>query len=418
MPETPNAGSARGLDRDLDAWLDALEAALDLPAAERADVRDEIAVHVQDARAEALAGGSTLDGATRTALARLGDPTRLARELSSARHARARLLAAAGAGTLAAAGGAVRGFVLGAALLITVLSAVAVVMAMAYRAGAIGSFRMADAGWSTALLAVGFWFAAWQAGRSLVPALARRSHRRGERVRPLAALLGGLLVAWLSLAWLQAPQNLASVSALALVPVVFVVAAATGSDDELVRSRAARRASLALFATVLVSVPLLLLAAGAPADQRLSAVGDGPYDSMGELLEAQGFDMPGRFVPDPPALEGGEWRFDRGVVRVEIGNAPVLAERWTDLRLEAWRSELSTGRLERSSARPFVTGPLIPTDRGTLVGSVRVDRTRDVSGFAVVVTGIAEDGVRDLVANLGGSNTTFSGSAVDWLVGS
>jgi len=128
--------------------------------------------------------------------------------------------------------------------------------------------------------------------------------------------------------------------------------------------------------------------------------------------------MPGRFVPDPPALEGGEWRFDRGVVRVEIGNAPVLAERWTGLRLEAWRSELSTGRLERSSPRPFVTAPLSATDRGTLVGSVRVDRTRDVSGFAVVVTGIAEDGVRDLVANLGGSNTTFSGSVVDWLVGS
>lgn len=404
--------------RRFDRFLAELEAGLDLPATERADVRDEIRAHLEEAHAEAIAAGASAENAASAALGRLGDPRVLARELSRARHARARLLAAAGAGTLSAAGGAVRGFVLGAALLTTVLSAAAVVMAMAYRAGAIGSFRMADAGWFTAMLAVGSWFAAWHAGRSLVPTLAVRSHRRAERVRPFAALLGGLLVAWLSLGWLQAPQNLVSVSALALVPVVFVVAAATGSDDELVRSRAARRASLALFATVVVSVPLLLLAAGAPVDQRASAVGFGPYDSMGELLEAQGLDMPGRFVPDPPALEAGEWRFDRGVVRVELGNAPVLAERWTDLRLEAWRSELSTGRLERSSPRPFVTAPLSPTDRGTFVGSVRVDRTRDVSGFAVVVTGTAQDGVRDLVVTLGASNTTFSGSVVDWLVGS
>jgi hypothetical protein len=59
-------------------------------------------------------------------------------------------------------------------------------------------------------------------------------------------------------------------------------------------------------------------------------------------------------------------------------------------------------------------------DRGAsegrpLVGAVRVDRTRDVSGWQLVVTGTAADGGRDLVVSLGGTNTTFTGSALDWL---
>jgi hypothetical protein len=32
-----------------------------------------------------------------------------------------------------------------------------------------------------------------------------------------------------------------------------------------------------------------------------------------------------------------------------------------------------------------------------------------------VVTGIAQDGGRDLIATLGGSNSTFTGSVLDWL---
>jgi hypothetical protein len=47
--------------------------------------------------------------------------------------------------------------------------------------------------------------------------------------------------------------------------------------------------------------------------------------------------------------------------------------------------------------------------------SVRVDRTRDVSEWELVVTGIAADGGRDLIARLGGTNSTFTGSAWDWL---
>ena len=54
----------------------------------------------------------------------------------------------------------------------------------------------------------------------------------------------------------------------------------------------------------------------------------------------------------------------------------------------------------------------VQSDR--LVGAVRVDRTRDVSQWVLVVTGVAADGGRDLIATLGGMNSTFTGSAWDW----
>jgi hypothetical protein len=155
--------------------------------------------------------------------------------------------------------------------------------------------------------------------------------------------------------------------------------------------------------------------AGTPTHQELSSSGPIPYDSMEELLAARGFDMPGRFVPDPPAFRDPGWTIDRGVAGVELGNAAVVTGRWHDLRVEAWRADLNNGSLDRSSGGPFATAPLSPAPGDTLLGSVRVDRTRDVSGWWLVVTGTASDGVRDLVVSLGGTNTTFSGSALDWL---
>lgn len=417
MPE-PIDPRAQDGDPVFEAYLKVLDSTLDLPAAERADVRDEVGAHLRDARDEAIDAGGTDETAAAEALDRFGDPTRLARELTRARQRRSALLVAAGAGTLAAAGAALRGFILGIALIATVLSAAGVLTAIAFRAGLIGTWSIPDWGWFTVIWAIALWVAAWQGARTLVTVLANRTHRRAERLRPIVALVAGPFVAWLSLAWLQAPQNLSSVVVLAFVPALFVVAALTGSDRETSRSKLARRASLALFATVVVAVPLLLMFAGTPVYQGLSAVGSGSYASMEELLAAQGFDMPGRFVPDPPELATAAWRNDHGVARVELGNAAVVTARWHDLRVEAWRADLTNGSLDRAYRAQFATVPMNVADGDSLVGSVRVDRTRDVSGWWLVITGTAADGGRDLVVSLGGTNTTFTGSALDWLTAS
>ena len=405
-------------DPAFEAYLDKIEGALDLPIAERIDVRDEIEAHLRDERAAGIAAGADLSAAASDAIGRLGDPRNLGRELTRARQTRSALLAAAGAGTWAAAGAAVRGFILGIALIATVLSAAGVATAFAFRAGLIGTWNLTDQGWFTAIWGMALWVAAWQGARSLVSTVARRSHRRAERVRLYAALVAGALAAWLSLAWLQAPQNLASVVVLALVPVMFVIAALTGSDRLIAPSRQARRASLALFATVVVAVPLLLSFSGTSAHTELSAIGPVPYASMEELLAAQGFDMPGRFVADPPEFGNPGWTIDHGVARVELDSAAVVTARWHDLRVEAWRADLTTGWLDRAYRAPFAIAPIGLAQNGSLVGSVRVDRTRDVSGWWLVVTGQAADGGRDLVVSLGGTNTTFTGSALDWLAAS
>ncbi len=415
MPDVVDPGTMSA-DPAFDAFLDVLDEALDLPAGERAEVREEIGAHLREARAEAIARGTGEPAAVADALRRFGDPRAVARDLSRARQRRTTLLAAAGAGTWAAAGAALRGYILGIAVIATVLSATGVVLAVTFRAGITGTWSLSDQGWYTAVLGVALWFAAWHGGRSLVAVLAQRTHRRAEHVRPVAAIVAGLVIAWLSLAWLHAPQNLVSVVVLTAVPVIFVSAALSGSDRAVAQSKSARRASLALFATVLMVVPTFVMLAGTPAYQELSSRGPIPYDSMEELLAAQGFDMPGRFVPDPPAFDDPGWTIDRGVAAVELGNAAVMTGRWHDLRIEAWRANLGSGlALDRASRAPFATAPLIPAPGDTLVGSVRVDRTRDVNGWWLVVTGAASDGVRDLVVSLGGTNTTFGGSALDWI---
>ncbi|MBI3748905.1 MAG: hypothetical protein HY262_08680 [Chloroflexi bacterium] len=403
-------------DPAIDEYLDELEAALDLPAFERADVRDEIAAHLRDARAEAIDAGATDETVDAHLLRTFGDPKDLARDLTRARQARSTLLAAAGAGTWAAAGAAFRGYVLGIALLATVLVAIGVVVAMAFRAGLIGTWSLADQGWITAIGGVAVWFAAWQGSRTLVAVFAQRSHHRVERVRPFVGATAGLVTGWLALVWFRAPQNLGSVVVLAVVPALVVAGTLTGPDREIVRTKAARRASLALFVTVLVTVPLLMISAGTGVSQgSLTSVGPRPFASMEELQASLGLDMPGRYVADPPTLAFQSWGLDHGVANVEIRDAAVVSARWRNIRVEAWRPDLTDGSLDRAYPTPFAIGPMSAGPSDSLVGSVRVDRTRDVSGFWLVVTGTAVDGGRDLIVSLGGTNVTFTGSALDWL---
>lgn len=44
-----------------------------------------------------------------------------------------------------------------------------------------------------------------------------------------------------------------------------------------------------------------------------------------------------------------------------------------------------------------------------------MDGVRGVTDFWLVVTGVASDGQRDLIASLGGTNTSFTGSVLGWL---
>jgi hypothetical protein len=411
----PVAPDGSEFDSALAGYLDTLVAALDLPGDERLEVRDEISAHVLDLRSELVESGVTDGMACEEALRRLGPPDVLGRELTRARQTRRALLAAVGGATWAATGAAFRGLILGiATVLVVAVAAMPALVTASQWAGHGGTWTIGDAGWYTALGVAAFWIAAWFAGRTLISVAARRSHRPAARVRPWAAAIGGVIVGWLALVWFNAPQNLYSVVALALVPTIFAGAALTGSDRPIERSGRARLAGLALFATVVIAVPLLVWMAVTPVQTQLSAVGSGPYASMQDLLHATGFDLPGRYVADPPEFGATNMLMDHGLVTASLEGVAAVTARWHDLRLEAWRATQPGGEIDRAYAAPFVTAPLaVRSDQ--LIGAVRVDRTRDVSQWWLVVTGVAADGGRDLIATIGGINSTFTGSALDWL---
>ena len=402
------------MDPALDAYLDALAAALDLPSQERLEVRDEIGAHLLDLRSELAEAGLTDEMAGEEALRRLGPPDLLGRELTRARQTHRALLAAVGGATWAATGAAFRGLILGIAG-VTVVAMVGMLgMAVATRLFGNGTWMIGDAGWYTVLAVAALWVAAWFAGRVFVSVAARGSHRPAAQVRPWAAAIGGAFIAWVALVWLTAAQNLFSVIALALVPAVFIAATLTGTDRPIERSGRARGASLALLATVAIAVPLLVWIAVTPVQTQLSAVGSGPYASMQDLLHATGFDLPGRYVADPPQLGTMNMQVDRGFATGSIEGVSAVTARWHDLRLEAWRATQEGGEIDKAFTTPFAAAPMTIQSDG-LVGAVRVDRTRDVSQWVLVVTGVAADGGRDLIATLGGMNSTFTGSAWDWL---
>ncbi len=402
-------------DPRLEAYLDAVTAALDLPAPDRREVRDEIRAYVDDLRTGLEAGGMSREQAFDEAVRRLGPAGVLGREMARVRQTRRALLAAVGGATWAAGGAAFRGLIVGFALvLVLVIGVVVLVAASARLAGITLATDGFGAASGTALAAGAFGFAAWQAGRAFVSAAARRSHRTADRVRAWAAVIGGIVTAWLTLVWFHAAQSEASVAMLALVPVVFVGAALTGTDRPVEQSRQARRATLALLAILVIAIPGLGLAVGGTVQTRLSAVGTTTYGSMEELLAAQGFDLPGRYVADPPELGDVMMSIDNGVANVVVPIAAAVTARWHDLRVELWTATASGAQIDRAHPVPFAAGPMrIESD--LLVGSVRTDGMRGVSQWWAVLTGLAADGGRDMVLNLGGGNSTFSGSAMDWL---
>ena len=399
-----------------DGYLDALEASLDLPRGERAEIRDEISAHLGDLRAELVESGLSPDQAGADAVGRLGPPDVLARELARARQTRGALVAAVGGATWAAAGAGARGLVLGLAAATVAVMTVMVGMALATRLLGDGTWTLWDAGWFTAIGVTAAWVSAAFAGRAFVSVVARRSHRPAERARPWVAAIGGMLLTWAALAWFSGPQNVASVIALALVPAIFVAAVMTASDRPIDRSRRERVASLVLLATLVIAMPLMIWMLATPVGtKQLTSVRSGPYASMQELLHATGFDLPGRFVPDPPDLGTVESRVGGGLASISLGDATGVTARWHDLRLEAWRALLpGGGNIDRAFSAPFATAPLTVRS-GHLAGTVRVDRTRDVSQWWIVVTGVAADGKRDVIDTVTGGNSTFAGSVVDWL---
>src|SRR5665811_1425301 len=128
-PEDPYAPIAPGPDGEgpISVYLERMTGTLALPAGDVAEVRAELADHLQDSIATLEAEGFEREAAIREALGRLGPPAELGRQLRAAHQSTRRLLAGAGGGVFAAGGGFVLGYFGGIGLgLLGLLAGVAV----------------------------------------------------------------------------------------------------------------------------------------------------------------------------------------------------------------------------------------------------------------------------------------------------
>ncbi len=396
------------------AYLERVAAGLRLPPDLEADVIEELRGHIADATDALVASGSEPLTAEAEALGRLGRPDILAGEIRRAHQTDRRLLAAVAGGVLAAGGGAFRGFVLGMAI----VSILAVTAMLAIRGLQTSGLISADpaiapgatSAAATVAVALALCLAVWCGSRELVAVVSRRSRRRAGDVRPWVAVVGGCVILALSLFGFRGTQTELSVVVLLMVPVAFVGGALTASGTRVGPTSRSTAIALVILVGVLVAAVLL---AGTSVGTSLSAVGSGPFASMEDLLRSENMDLPGRYVADAPEFRDISDSVQDGVVTVRLG-VPASLSRWHDVRLEAWRS-IDLPNLDRRFSSPFATTPLV-RDGDRIEGSVRIDGTRDVANYWLVVTGLAADGQRDLLTQLTGSNTSFVGSAWDFLV--
>ena len=214
-------------------YLEALDARLELPARDRIEIQDELAAHLADSIEAIMTEGLDEQHATREALARLGRPEELARQLETARRTTRRLLAGAAGGVFQAAGGLVWGWFLGWGLAFAGVIVAAILLStllkppidfLAPHLPGIDTSSMGQA-IGPALSAAVVAFASWIAARHGVRAFVERSRRSPRAARRLCAIAGPLALTPIVLFGYTAPQSWLMVPAELAIPAAFALGA-------------------------------------------------------------------------------------------------------------------------------------------------------------------------------------------------
>jgi uncharacterized membrane protein len=386
-------------DRSRSEYLAELEEVLPFPAERRAEIVEEIATHLDDA----VAGGAS----EAAAQSRLGDPVHLAEELARPEQSAVRLLAAAGAGVRAAIGPWLYGYLLATLIVIVAVFLVAALVTLAARAiGSSATFNTAG-GWNTALTAIPMATALYFAGRSATRAASVTSRRLARRVRPWVATVGTVGAAAVLWFVMEAPQNVASVIALAMAPLAVVLGV---YRPAILPARP--RVPLLVIVGLLALIPLgILTSALLP-----------PIEGFGEEIPGDTWEQrtaivgPTWAAGSEPIFESNGWATTDDGVTAEWNPArPALLNAFSAIRLEAWRAlDGSEWRLDPAYSAPFAIGP-VTRDGDRLVGTVATHREPFATDWELVLTGVAADGVRYVLDAPGGGSGGFVGSASDWV---
>jgi len=402
-------------------FLATLDRTLELPELDRAEIRAELAAHLEDSIASIETEGLDEERATREALARLGSPEELARQLEAARRTTRRLLAGAAGGVFQAGVGAIRGYLAGtlALFLVWVFVATALKPAIDFAASHLPSIDQQGLASSSAIGGLLWIVAVFAAGRRSIRELARRSRWPARLVGRWWALAGFAFLGWLVLfentaeqSWLVVPIELA-------IPVAFGAGALWRPDRDLPLARAQVRGSVAIVAIVgLVGLMLVGMEVGA----RGSSDDGYAYQYSTTAMD---------FVAPPTSeslarLSGETYGVSWLQSTWTVEDATALSL-YHDLRFEAWRADRVPGAPDwvldflpdPRYATPYAVEPAT-LDGTELTASFEFDHSR-TTRWAIFLTGVGPDGVRYRLGGLDApesTTSTFCGTVWDWLTAS
>jgi uncharacterized membrane protein len=433
------------LPAEIDEYLRRLGAGLDLPAHVRAEIASEMAGHFRDSIAAIESEGLDPERAAREAIARLGSPTELAAELTSAHRTTRRLLAGAAGGVFHATLGAAGGLLLGIAIVAAALCASAVVTGTLLRPptefvfASLPALRAALAGLPmvTALLAWACCVAAFVAARRGVAVSTRISRRTPAAVRRIWAIAGFATLFVAAVFAVSAPQNLLSVLSLLAVPFVFATGALTSSTPRVSLPRRKVIVAIGVLAILSASFARNVPAwSGPPLD-----VADTPQAHAAQLREFDRVAPAWTYVGGHPVLAEGGGLWGYGVITQTVnvwdlepwtpGPAAQTLSQFRGVRFEAWRAlrfeaspDIAEWIPDPAYSAPYSTAPADFNDGQMYIGQANVEfdvgkvRTTE---WIVFVTGTGPDGRRyrlnEPEFNMGGGPlvSSFTGTIWQWL---
>jgi hypothetical protein len=410
-----------GLDPEAQEFLRTLDSNLDLPAADRAELRAELADHLADSVASLEAEGQPREPAMREALARLGNPVELARQMNAAHRSARRALAGAAGGVFEVGLGAIQGVLVGLLLYFLVFLVTGLLLNPAFRGPAdfaarfLPAFNLGSTDTNTAVTAGLGCFAALAGARRGVQAAHRLSRRSISVISRWVGIGGALVIASLLMFVISAPQSWPAVPIELLIPIAFAFGALFAMRPlPLARVRVPAR---------LVAVAVIVLI--------VAVVATGSYGSSGGSTTNSSYDNGQQGAALDKIAPG--WAGDIGLEgRWGAIGGPVVEETWQirdpkvlsglrDIRFELWRAVPVAGTPDWVQAwlpapgysAPFATEPA-EVSSGTFTATFDVGHVK-TTRWLLLLTAVAPDGIRYRIDWRSECPTSFSGTIWDWL---
>ena len=423
---TPSAAQS-GDDDATSAYLDRVTAELRLPAVDVAEVRAELADHLQDSIASLEAEGLDRERATREALARLGSADELGRHLRQAHQSTRRLLAGVGGGVFAAGGGFVLGYLGGILLALLLAMVVFVITSVLARLG-VPLPDLNDNGdtLNSVLLGISVAAAAALATRYAVRTSAGLSRRAPRSIAIFWAAAGAVGFGWYSIFGMRGAQSWPGIVVDLCIPVV-VVAAAFVRIERPMPHVGRWAVAILLVSVVGVSVLGFAFSAASVSEDALPALVEGgqanqPVDMHFDTVAPL---APAAWLPSGNQFYGGgsgpDW--DGTQITAVVGPDAVVPmstamANWHDVRFEAWHGFLDNPSvsygIDPHYSSPFAVQPAAVHD--TYLDAVfHFERMRSAGSWWVMLTAVGPDGHRYRLSDGDGGSSHFNGSAWDWL---